>query len=69
MKSWLLLGLLLGVYFVVESKFYSQCKQDQFVYETFFKDKKDGFFVEIGADDGITFSNTLFFEELLYLLY
>ena len=63
MKNWVLLGLFLGL-FSVESKFYSQCKQDQFVYETFFKDKKDGFFVEIGADDGVTFSNTLFFEEL-----
>lgn len=46
-------------------KYYSQYKQDKFVYETFFKNKKDGFFVEIGADDGICFSNSNFFEKEL----
>ena len=43
--------------------FYSQFGQDKFVYETFFKDKKNGVFLEIGADDGIRFSNCKFFEE------
>ena len=28
-------------------EFYSQYKQDKFVYETFFKEKTDGVFVEI----------------------
>ena len=46
--------------------FYSQFKQDENIYNTFFKDKKEpGFFLEIGADDGIRFSNCKFFEETL----
>ena len=46
--------------------FYSQFKQDEIIYNTFFKDKKElGFFLEIGADDGIRFSNCKFFEETL----
>lgn len=44
--------------------FYSQYGQDSFIYEHFFKDKKNGVFVDIGAHDGKTLSNTLFFEEL-----
>ena len=34
-------------------KFYSQFGQDKWLYENFFKNKKNGVFVEIGADDGI----------------
>jgi FkbM family methyltransferase len=46
--------------------FYSQYKQDIFVYETFFKNKDTpGVFLEIGADDGVRFSNCKFFEETL----
>ena len=45
-------------------KFYSQCGQDKWAYENLFKNKNDGFFIEIGADDGIHFSNTKFFEDL-----
>ena len=45
-------------------KFYSQYEQDKYLYENFFKDVKNGFFVEIGASDGITFSNSKFFEDL-----
>lgn len=44
--------------------FYSQCGQDQYIYESFFKEKPKGIFIDIGAHDGITFSNTKFFEEL-----
>ena len=44
---------------------YSQHGQDTFVYETFFKGRTDpGTFVDVGAYDGITFSNTLLFERL-----
>lgn len=44
---------------------YSQHGQDTFVYETFFKRRTEpGTFVDIGAYDGVTFSNTLLFERL-----
>jgi hypothetical protein len=43
---------------------YSQYGQDTFVYENFFKNKNDGFFVDIGAYDGVSLSNTLSLEEL-----
>lgn len=45
-------------------KTYSQCKQDIFLREYVFKDKTDGYFIEIGANDGVTFSNTKIFEEM-----
>lgn len=45
-------------------KGFSQYNQDLFLYNEFFKDKVDGFFVEVGADDGIDKSNTYFFEQL-----
>lgn len=45
-------------------KYYSQFNQDRFIYETIFKDKTNGFFVDIGASDPINGSNTMFFEEL-----
>ena len=44
--------------------YYSQFEQDKFVYENFFKEKNNGYFVDIGAADGIKFSNSKFFEEL-----
>jgi FkbM family methyltransferase len=44
--------------------YYSQFEQDKFVYENFFQGKIDGYFVDIGAHDGITFSNSKFFEDL-----
>ena len=45
-------------------KYYSQFEQDKFVYEKYFTDKSEGYFVDIGAHDGVTFSNSKFFEEL-----
>lgn len=45
-------------------KFYSQANQDKWVCE-FFKYKKDGFFIEIGAYDGIQTSNTYSLEKYL----
>lgn len=34
----------------------------EFVYENFFKDKRDLFYVDVGANDGLLVSNTAFFE-------
>ena len=44
--------------------YYSQYKQDEWLFDNYFKNKTDGFFFEIGADDGIDKSNTKFYEEL-----
>jgi FkbM family methyltransferase len=43
--------------------YHSQCGQDQFVYENYFKDSPPGIFVDIGAHNGITYSNTYFLEK------
>lgn len=64
------IGFLFGViccnqYPIDYSSFKSQAGQDQFVYENFFSHKKDGFFLDIGAHDGVSFSNTYFFEKEL----
>jgi len=45
-------------------EYYSQFEQDKFLYENFFKNKFDGFFMDIGAHDGVTGNNTYFFEKL-----
>ena len=42
---------------------YSQLGQDKKVYD-FYNGKKEGYFVEIGAYDGVALSNTLAFEKL-----
>ncbi len=42
-----------------------QVGQDKFVNERFFKNKKNGVFIDIGAYDGISHSNTYFFEKEL----
>ena len=43
----------------------SQAGQDKFIKKLFFNNKRDGFFVEIGAYDGITGSNCFHFEKFL----
>lgn len=44
------------------SAFQSQYGQDQFIYHSFFSQLTDGVFVDIGAHDGITLSNSFYFE-------
>ena len=44
--------------------YYSQQNEDKFIYENYLN-YENGFFIELGAMDGITFSNTLFFEKEL----
>ena len=43
--------------------YYSQDGEDKYICETFFKAKQNGFFIELGACDGLHFSNTKFFED------
>jgi FkbM family methyltransferase len=43
--------------------FYSQYQQDIFLETSIFKGYKNGFFVDVGAHDGISINNTLYFEE------
>jgi FkbM family methyltransferase len=47
------------------AEYYSQCGQDQFINENLFKNMKNGIFIDIGAHDGISLSNTYFFEKEL----
>jgi len=44
-------------------EFYSQHKQDEYVFNNFFKDKKNGVFIDIGATNGVGINNTFFFEK------
>jgi FkbM family methyltransferase len=43
--------------------YYSQYLQDIFVDIVFFNKKENGYFIDIGAYDGIKFSNTYYFEK------
>jgi FkbM family methyltransferase len=47
----------------MELAYYSQSHQDEFLDKEIFKRKEHGFFVDIGAHDGVTFNNTYFFEK------
>lgn len=47
------------------TQYYSQVGQDRFLHQRFFAGRRGGTFVDIGAYDGRTFSNSLFFEESL----
>lgn len=44
--------------------YYSQDGQDKFLVENLFKNKNTGFYVDIGANDGITLSNTKILEDI-----
>ncbi len=47
-----------------QAMYFSQNQQDRFIRTTFFPHKNNGTFVEIGAHNGIKFSNTFFFEQI-----
>lgn len=46
----------------MKPNYFSQYNQDKFLNEVVFFNKKNGFFIDIGAHDGIALSNSLFFE-------
>uniref|UniRef100_A0A6C0HP07 FkbM family methyltransferase n=1 Tax=viral metagenome TaxID=1070528 RepID=A0A6C0HP07_9ZZZZ len=43
--------------------FYSQDKQDKNLETCVFKGYKNGFYVDVGAHDGVSINNTLYFEK------
>jgi len=45
--------------------FQSQAGQDRFLSQQVFFDRRDGLFVDVGAHDGKSFSNTFYFEKKL----
>jgi len=42
--------------------YYSQDKQDEFLETNVFKGYKNGYFVDVGAHDGVSLNNSLYFE-------
>jgi len=46
----------------MENKYYAAHGIDQYVKETFFPNKTDGYFIDIGAHNGIDINNTYYFE-------
>ena len=45
--------------------YYSHCEEDTYLNTHFFKNKKNGVYIELGALDGVTLSNSKFFEDTL----
>lgn len=43
--------------------YYSQDKQDEFLETVVFKGYKNGYFVDVGAHDGVSLNNSLYFEK------
>lgn len=52
---------------IENTRFYSQAKEDQYFYDTYVKDRDLPFrtYLEMGALDGVKYSNTKFFDEEL----
>ena len=44
-------------------QYFSQNKQDEFLEKYIFKSYKNGFFMDVGAHDGIKINNTIYFEK------
>jgi len=44
-------------------QYYGQALEDKYLYENYFKDKKNGTYIELGAMDGELYSNTKYFED------
>jgi FkbM family methyltransferase len=50
---------------IVIPKYFSQCGEDAYMNINYFKNKKNGVYMELGALDGVLYSNTKFFEDHL----
>lgn len=50
---------------LIAEGYFSQCGQDKWLAERIFPGLRNGVFVDIGAHDGVSFSNTLFLERQL----
>ena len=48
---------------VSDVRYYGQDEEDKYAHETFFSGLESGTYLELGAFDGMTFSNALFFAE------
>jgi FkbM family methyltransferase len=48
------------------SPYYSQTGEDAYLNETIFKNKRNGIYIELGALDGVLYSNTKFYEDQLH---
>lgn len=59
----LVAGLFLMCVVGISAKYCGQFGQDKYLDEVLFKKRVGGFFVDIGAYDGVTISNTYFFEQ------
>lgn len=64
-NSALFLYLITTTSAVIAQQYYSQSGQDRYLNEQLFKGKQNGVFIDIGAHNGIIFSNTYFFEKEL----
>lgn len=47
----------------IDRQFYSQQGEDEYILKHFYPDKENGFFIELGALDGVLYSNTKYFED------
>lgn len=67
MRYLILLAILVQLPVLAVTPYTSQAHtgQDKYLHNKFFKNKRNGVFVEIGAHDGISLSNTYFFEKEL----
>ncbi|HJZ24120.1 MAG TPA: FkbM family methyltransferase [Candidatus Babeliales bacterium] len=48
-----------------QKRYYGQFHQDEYLNKEVFRNMRDGFFIDIGAHDGVSISNTYFFEKYL----
>ena len=46
-------------------KYYGQDKEDKYLYDNFFKTTNNDHYIELGAMNGTTYSNTKIFEDEL----